>query len=289
MQLAIVAAGFSPGEADGLRRAMAAWKRKGGLEPFQKRLIDGMRARGYPESFAQQIFNQILGFGEYGFPESHAASFALLVYTSAWLKASRARRVLRRAHQQPAHGFLRTGAVRARCARARRRGAAGRRRGQRLGLHARAAGRRPPGAALGPAPGEAFVGGGRPAVARRARRAPLRQHRGSRRARRARPRRSRGAGGRRRARGPRRPSASRRMAGERGRACAAAACLQSTAAAEGIPLLRAPREGQDIVADYGSTGSDPAPPSGGAAARERSADAASCPTRSCGSSRTADR
>jgi error-prone DNA polymerase len=86
MQLAIVAAGFSPGEADRLRRAMAAWKRKGGLEPFQKQLIDGMRERGYEESFAQQIFKQILGFGDYGFPESHAASFALLVYTSAWLK-----------------------------------------------------------------------------------------------------------------------------------------------------------------------------------------------------------
>jgi error-prone DNA polymerase len=86
MQLAIVAAGFSPGEADRLRRAMAAWKRKGGLEPFQRQLIDGMRERGYPESFAHQIFNQILGFGEYGFPESHAASFALLVYTSAWIK-----------------------------------------------------------------------------------------------------------------------------------------------------------------------------------------------------------
>ena len=69
MQLAIVAAGFSPGEADRLRRAMAAWKRKGGLEPFQRQLIDGMRERGYPESFATQIFNQILGFGEYGFPE----------------------------------------------------------------------------------------------------------------------------------------------------------------------------------------------------------------------------
>jgi error-prone DNA polymerase len=86
MQLAIVAAGFSPGEADRLRRAMAAWKRKGGLEPFQKQLIDGMRERGYEDSFAQQIFKQILGFGDYGFPESHAASFALLVYTSAWLK-----------------------------------------------------------------------------------------------------------------------------------------------------------------------------------------------------------
>jgi error-prone DNA polymerase len=86
MQLAIVAAGFSPGEADSLRRAMAAWKRKGGLEPFQRQLIDGMQARGYEASFAHQIFNQILGFGEYGFPESHSASFALLVYTSAWLK-----------------------------------------------------------------------------------------------------------------------------------------------------------------------------------------------------------
>jgi DNA-directed DNA polymerase III PolC len=69
MQLAIVAAGFSPGDADRLRRAMAAWKRKGGLEPFQRQLIDGMRERGYAESFANQIFNQILGFGEYGFPE----------------------------------------------------------------------------------------------------------------------------------------------------------------------------------------------------------------------------
>jgi DNA-directed DNA polymerase III PolC len=69
MQLAIVAAGFSPGEADRLRRAMAAWKRKGGLEPFQKQLIEGMRERGYEDGFAQQIFKQILGFGEYGFPE----------------------------------------------------------------------------------------------------------------------------------------------------------------------------------------------------------------------------
>jgi error-prone DNA polymerase len=86
MQLAIVAAGFTPGEADELRRAMAAWKRKGGLEPFERQLIDGMRERGYPESFAQQIFKQILGFGDYGFPEAHAASFALLVYCSAWLK-----------------------------------------------------------------------------------------------------------------------------------------------------------------------------------------------------------
>src|SRR5690348_2572289 len=86
MQLAVVAAGFTPGESDQLRRSMAAWKRKGGLEPFEKRLVDGMRERGYEETFARQIYQQILGFGEYGFPESHAASFALLVYVSSWLK-----------------------------------------------------------------------------------------------------------------------------------------------------------------------------------------------------------
>jgi error-prone DNA polymerase len=86
MQLAVVAAGFTPGEADSLRRAMAAWKRRGGLGPFEKKLTEGMQARGYTEEFANQIFQQILGFGEYGFPESHSASFALLVYVSCWLK-----------------------------------------------------------------------------------------------------------------------------------------------------------------------------------------------------------
>ncbi len=86
MQLAVVAAGFSPGEADRLRRSMAAWKRKGGLEPFEERLVQGMLERGYRREFAEAIYRQILGFGEYGFPESHSASFALLVYVSAWLK-----------------------------------------------------------------------------------------------------------------------------------------------------------------------------------------------------------
>jgi error-prone DNA polymerase len=86
MQLAVVAAGFTPGEADRLRRAMAAWKRRGGIEPFRDKLIDGMLGRGYDRSFAEQIFQQIQGFGEYGFPESHAASFALLVYVSSWIK-----------------------------------------------------------------------------------------------------------------------------------------------------------------------------------------------------------
>jgi error-prone DNA polymerase len=86
MQLAILAAGFTSGEADQLRRSMAAWKKKGGLSPFHKKIIDGMTSRGYTIEFAERIFRQIEGFGEYGFPESHAASFALLVYVSAWLK-----------------------------------------------------------------------------------------------------------------------------------------------------------------------------------------------------------
>jgi error-prone DNA polymerase len=86
MQLAVVAAGFTPGEADQLRRAMAAWKRKGGIGPFRSKLLDGLRANGYSAEYAEQIYQQIQGFGEYGFPESHAASFALLVYASSWLK-----------------------------------------------------------------------------------------------------------------------------------------------------------------------------------------------------------
>jgi error-prone DNA polymerase len=86
MQLAIVAAGYSAGEADQLRRSMAAWKRYGGLEPHREKLIGQMLANGYDLDFAQRIFRQIEGFGSYGFPESHAASFALLAYVSSWLK-----------------------------------------------------------------------------------------------------------------------------------------------------------------------------------------------------------
>ena len=86
MQVAILAAGFTPGEADQLRRSMAAWKRKGGLEKYYDRIVNGMTSRGYEEAFAKAIFEQIKGFSEYGFPESHAASFALLVYASCWLK-----------------------------------------------------------------------------------------------------------------------------------------------------------------------------------------------------------
>ncbi len=86
MQIAMLAAGFSAGEADSLRRSMAAWKRKGGVHKFYDRMVSGMTERGYTLEFAKAIFKQIEGFGEYGFPESHAASFALLVYVSSWLK-----------------------------------------------------------------------------------------------------------------------------------------------------------------------------------------------------------
>ena len=86
MRLAVVAAGFTPGEADQLRRAMGAWRKTGVIDKFRKKLYDGMLAKGLSEEFADQVFRQIRGFGEYGFPESHAASFALLVYVSCWLK-----------------------------------------------------------------------------------------------------------------------------------------------------------------------------------------------------------
>jgi error-prone DNA polymerase len=86
MQVAMIAAGFSQGEADQLRRAMAAWKRKGGMDKYRGRIIQGMLDRDYDIEFANRICEQIQGFGEYGFPESHAASFALLTYVSSWIK-----------------------------------------------------------------------------------------------------------------------------------------------------------------------------------------------------------
>jgi error-prone DNA polymerase len=86
MKLAVVAAGFTPGEADQLRRAMGKWRKTGIIQQFHDKLMKGMRDRGLGEEFAEQVFRQISGFGEYGFPESHAASFAKLVYVSAWLK-----------------------------------------------------------------------------------------------------------------------------------------------------------------------------------------------------------
>ena len=86
MQICVIAAGFTPGEADGLRRSMAAWRKKGQVHAFQNRIVQGMVTRGYEREFAEGIFRQIEGFGEYGFPESHAYSFALLAYVSAWMK-----------------------------------------------------------------------------------------------------------------------------------------------------------------------------------------------------------
>ena len=86
MKIAIVAAGFTPSEADRLRRAMATFRRVGTIQTFQDKMIEGMAAKGYDRDFAERCFRQIEGFGEYGFPESHAASFALLVYASCWMK-----------------------------------------------------------------------------------------------------------------------------------------------------------------------------------------------------------
>ena len=86
MQIAIVGAGFSPDEADRLRRSLATFRADGTVHTFRERFLSGMAANGYPAEFAERCFSQIEGFGSYGFPESHAASFALLVYASAWLK-----------------------------------------------------------------------------------------------------------------------------------------------------------------------------------------------------------
>ncbi|GJL90504.1 error-prone DNA polymerase [Hyphococcus sp.] len=86
MKIAIVAAGFTPTQADGLRRAMATFRRAGTIHQYHDKMVEGMAARGYDRDFAERCFKQIEGFGEYGFPESHAASFALLVYVSCWLK-----------------------------------------------------------------------------------------------------------------------------------------------------------------------------------------------------------
>ncbi|HUG69710.1 MAG TPA: error-prone DNA polymerase [Pirellulaceae bacterium] len=86
MQLAVVAAGFTPGEADQLRKAMGGWRRPGLIDGLRQKLLEGMRERGHTEEFAERLFKQISGFGEYGFPESHAASFAKLAYVSAWLR-----------------------------------------------------------------------------------------------------------------------------------------------------------------------------------------------------------
>ena len=142
MKIAIVGAGFAPEEADRLRRAMATFKRNGDIHLFRDKFIAGMVENGYDRDFATRCFSQIEGFGTYGFPESHAASFALLVYVSAWIKCFYPEVFACALAEQPADGVLRPGADRPRRARARRRGAPGRCQPQLLGLHA--GDRRPP-------------------------------------------------------------------------------------------------------------------------------------------------
>ena len=173
MQIAIVAAGFSPGEADALRRAMGAWKRTGGLDAFRERLLGGMHAKGYPAEFAERIYQQMLGFGEYGFPESHALSFALLVYDSAWLKCHEpAAFTCALLNSQPMGFYAPAQLVRD----ARAHGVEVRAGGclrQRLGRDARAAQRTRAGTAPGAAPGEVAVAApGLRAWSRRAARSP---------------------------------------------------------------------------------------------------------------------
>ena len=129
MQIAIVGAGFTPSEADRLRRAMATFKRVGTIHTFQGKFIDGMVENGYAREFAERCFQQIEGFGTYGFP-NHAASFALLVYVSSWLKCHYPEASLRAARSQPM-GFPPAQIVRD--ARDRRHRAPGRRRCRRLG------------------------------------------------------------------------------------------------------------------------------------------------------------
>ena len=123
MRIAIEAAKFTSEEANGLRRAMATFRNVGTIGKFEDKMIGNMIARGYDPEFAKNCFEQIKGFGSYGFPESHAASFAQLVYVSSWLKHYPSRRVLLRAVEFAADGFLRPGADRRRCPQERRRGA----------------------------------------------------------------------------------------------------------------------------------------------------------------------
>ena len=250
MQLAIVAAGFTPGEADQLRRSMAAWRRKGGLEKFEQRLVDGMAARGYAEAFARQIYQQILGFGEYGFPESHSASFALLVYVSAWLKRYEPAAFTGALLNSLPMGFYAPSQLVQRRAPARRRGAAGRRDGERVGLHAGSradsAGSARCASVLRMVAGLSEAGAQRIVDARRARRSrasPI-----SRIARRSTAAISRASP---------RPTRSRRSpaiaTARRGTSPASSGCRRCSPAARSpkpIRHCRAPTEGQDIVADY---------------------------------------
>ena len=115
MKMAIVAAGFTPSEADGLRRAMATFRRSGTIHLYRDKMIKGMVERGYEREFAERCFKQIEGFGEYGFPESHSASFSLLVYISCWLKCHYPDIFCAALVNSQPHGVLCPGANCARC------------------------------------------------------------------------------------------------------------------------------------------------------------------------------
>ena len=136
MQVAIVCAGFTATEADALRRSMATFKMTGGVSKFQAKMIDGMTANGYTREFAERTFKQIEGFGSYGFPESHAASFALIAYASCWLKCHHPDVFCCRSVERAASRLLRAGADRARRRTARRRGQACLHQRFTVGLHA---------------------------------------------------------------------------------------------------------------------------------------------------------
>ena len=142
MQVAIQCAGFTPGEADQLRRSMATFKFTGGVSHFRDKLIGGMVENGYEAEFAERTFRQLEGFGSYGFPESHAASFALIAYASAWMKCHHPGYILRQPAQQPAHGLLCPGAGRPGCTGAQSSSPPDLRQRQPLGLHSRAPRRR---------------------------------------------------------------------------------------------------------------------------------------------------
>ena len=136
MRLAMIAADYTPGEADQLRRDMAAWHRTGRMERHRERLITRMQAKGIAVEFAERVFEQIRGFGEYGFPESHAASFALIAYATAWLKCHyHAEYTCALLNAQPM-GFYTPATIVEDAKRHRRRRALHRRASERLGLHA---------------------------------------------------------------------------------------------------------------------------------------------------------
>ena len=158
MQVAIVCAGFTPGEADQLRRAMATFKQTGGVSHFRDKMITGMVARNYTAEFAERTFKQIEGFGSYGFPESHAASFALIAYASSWVKCHYPDVFCAALLNAQPMGFYAPGADRAGRAAAWGGGAAGLRECQRVGLHAGTWRRAVPGSAAGHEDGEG-VGG----------------------------------------------------------------------------------------------------------------------------------